>query len=410
MRILMLAPQPFFAERGTPISTLCRLEALARLGHRVDLLTYPMGEHVEIEGLRILRLRKLPFIRHVGIGPSLKKLLLDPLLFARATRLLRGGRYDCVHTHEEGAFLGAALRRLFGVPHLYDMHSSLPEQLVSYGVISPGLPLRLARVAERWLLRRTDVVIAVSSGLAEIAREANPRASAVVVHNKPWPLSSAAPDPREMKRLRGSLGLSDGALIVYTGNLSRNQGAELLVSAMPQVIEADDSAQLVLAGGEPRQVRRLRRMARQLNVDDRVTLLGRQSASVSAALIEMATVLVSPRRTGTVPPLKVYSYLRAGKPIVATRIAAHTEVLSDDTALLVASEPGAFANAIVSLLRDPELRERLGRNAHEQADACHDQARFDAGVREAYAAIESLRRDRAGAEADSPAVLGGKPQ
>ena len=152
MRILMIAPQPFFAERGTPISTLCRLEALARLGHRVDLLTYPMGENVEIEGLRILRLRKLPFIRSVAIGPSLKKLLLDPLLFMRAFQLLRGGRYDCLHTHEEGAFLGAVLRRLFAIPHMYDMHSSLPEQLVNYGVISPGLPLRIARAGERWVL------------------------------------------------------------------------------------------------------------------------------------------------------------------------------------------------------------------------------------------------------------------
>jgi len=65
---------------------------------------------------------------------------------------------------------------------------------------------------------------------------------------------------------------------------------------------------------------------------------------------------------------------------------------------------------MVSLLRDRDLRQRLGRNARERARSSYNEARFDAGVREAYAAIESLRGDGVRAESDGAAVLGGRPE
>src|ERR1041385_3764027 len=89
MRILMVAPQPFFRPRGTPFSVLHRIRALVRLGHLVDLVTYPLGESPVLEGLRILRSSALPGVRDVPVGPSLAKLALDGPLFMRASRLAR---------------------------------------------------------------------------------------------------------------------------------------------------------------------------------------------------------------------------------------------------------------------------------------------------------------------------------
>ena len=124
MRILMVAPQPFFRPRGTPFSVLHRIRALLRLGHLVDLVTYPVGESPVLEGLRILRSSGLPGVRDVPVGPSLAKLALDGPLFVRASRLARNGGYDLLHTHEEAGFLGAWLARRLGITHLYDMHST----------------------------------------------------------------------------------------------------------------------------------------------------------------------------------------------------------------------------------------------------------------------------------------------
>src|SRR6476659_2285805 len=80
VRILMIAPEPFFEPRGTPFSEFHRIRALTALGHQVDLVTYPFGRDVSMPGLRIFRCLKPPFVRSVKIGPSIAKIPLDALL------------------------------------------------------------------------------------------------------------------------------------------------------------------------------------------------------------------------------------------------------------------------------------------------------------------------------------------
>src|SRR3954470_21773894 len=80
VRILMIAPEPFFEPRGTPFSEFHRIRALTELGHQVDLVTYPFGEDVAMRGLRVFRSLRPPFVRQVKIGPSAAKIPLDALL------------------------------------------------------------------------------------------------------------------------------------------------------------------------------------------------------------------------------------------------------------------------------------------------------------------------------------------
>src|SRR5581483_8133299 len=126
MHILMIAPEPFFEPRGTPFSEYHRIRALTDLGHQVDLATYPFGHDVEMRGLRIVRSLRPPFVRGVKIGPSIAKIPLDALLTLTALRLALTRRYDAIHSHEEGGLIGVLLAAALRIPHLYDMHSSLP--------------------------------------------------------------------------------------------------------------------------------------------------------------------------------------------------------------------------------------------------------------------------------------------
>jgi len=82
-----------------------------------------------------------------------------------------------------------------------------------------------------------------------------------------------------------------------------------------------------------------------------------------------ATVLVSPRVRGTNTPMKVYSYLDSGRPVLATRLPTHTQVLDDEVALLVDPQPEPMAQGLVRLLQDEGLRERLAANARRFAQA-----------------------------------------
>ena len=105
----MIAPEPFFEPRGTPFSEFHRIRALTALGHQVDLVTYPFGQSVSMPGLRIFRSLRPPLVRRVKIGPSLAKIPLDALLALSATRRAFAGRYDVIHSHEEGGLIGVLL-------------------------------------------------------------------------------------------------------------------------------------------------------------------------------------------------------------------------------------------------------------------------------------------------------------
>src|SRR5581483_6375296 len=161
LRILMIAPEPFFEPRGTPFSEYHRIRALTALGHDVDLVTYPFGQPVSMPGLRIFRCARPPFISRVKIGPSAAKLPLDAMLTLTAVRRAAAERYDAIHSHEEGGVIGAALSAILRVPHLYDMHSSLPQQLTNFA-FSGSRILRAVFVAlERFMIRRSRAVIVI---------------------------------------------------------------------------------------------------------------------------------------------------------------------------------------------------------------------------------------------------------
>ena len=88
MKILLLAPQPFFQARGTPIAVRLVLEFLSSRGHRVDALTYHEGSDVDIPNCRVVRIPRLPGIRDIRPGFSLKKILCDLVMLFVCARMM----------------------------------------------------------------------------------------------------------------------------------------------------------------------------------------------------------------------------------------------------------------------------------------------------------------------------------
>ncbi len=131
MNILLLAPHPFYANRGTPIAVKFLCEGLSTLGHQLDVLTYHVGEDISLPGVTIHRIRKPPFIRRVPIGPSWQKLVCDFYLAVKMCRMLSCKQYDLVHAVEEAAFL--AVRT--DIPFIYDMDSLMSRQIVEKSLL-----------------------------------------------------------------------------------------------------------------------------------------------------------------------------------------------------------------------------------------------------------------------------------
>jgi glycosyltransferase involved in cell wall biosynthesis len=385
VRILLLAPQPFFEVRGTPLAVLHMTRALATLGHRVDLLTFPQGEPSPVEGVRHLRSLWLP-VGRVKAGPSLSKLALDVPFLAEAAFRLAFGRYDLVHAVEEAAHLIAPFARVLRVPLVTDVDSSIPDQLRYSGFATRGPLLWAAEVLERHALRHSAAAVTVCASLTDGVRARAPEVPVFQIEDPPLVAPGATPAPGAVDALRRELAPGPWPIVLYSGNFEPYQGVDLLLDALALV----PHVQLLLMGGSPADVARMKAEARSRGIGERSVFSGQRPPSELPAFFALADVLVSPRARGQNTPFKVYSYLASGKPLVATRIATHTQLLDDTTAFLVEPTPEGLADGIRAALDHPDdaaARARAGRDLIEREFSL---ARYRDKVARAYAAVESL--------------------
>jgi glycosyltransferase involved in cell wall biosynthesis len=365
LRILMLAPEPFFEPRGTPFSEYHRIKALTELGHSVDLVTYPFGADVAMPNLRILRTARPPFATRVPIGPSATKLVLDLYLSVTAWRQSRREAYDLVHSHEEAGVLGVWLARRMGVPHVYDMHSSLPQQLTNFKFARSRLLRWVFEKVEDASVFGSDVVVTICQDLQDHVTAMGAGERSILIENV---MGGDVEDPPTLSaadvRRTWDLDPHD-PVVLYTGTFEPYQGLDMLLEAAGLIAKSHPRVRFLIVGGRPEQVHAARAVAARAGANAIFT--GYQPAREIPAFVEAADILASPRITGTNTPLKIYSYLRAGKPIVATDLLTHTQVLDRETSLLVPPRAREFADALSRLIAEPELRARLADAARERA-------------------------------------------
>jgi len=357
MKILMLAPEPFFQPRGTPISVYFRIKALSDLGHRTNLVTYPLGGDVPFKNLSIRRVANPFRIGAIKIGPSAAKLPLDGLLFARAFWELLKTRYDLIFSHEEAGWFGAALGKLFHTPHIYDMHSSLPQQLENFDFSKSRLLKTIFLGLERLVLKNSGAVIVICRDLLEYVRKRGFGQKAVLLENfidfndfegGAWPADV-------IEKRRAEIAPRGEKIVLYAGNFEPYQGIPLLVEAFALV---RSGAVLLIVGGSKPEHDEMRAKTRALGIGDRVVFVEKVPPQQVPLYILLGDVLVSPRTSGTNTPLKIYSFLKSGKPLVATDLWTHTQVLNNGIAVLAAPEPRAFAEGMAFALDSEEAQGR----------------------------------------------------
>ena len=383
----MLAPEPFFEPRGTPFSEYHRIETLVELGYRIDLVTYPIGQDVDLPNLRIYRCARPPFVSRVAIGPSFVKILLDLLLAVTATRLAHRGRYAAIHSHEEAGALGVWLARRLGIPHLYDMHSSLPQQLTNFNYSRSRLVQRVFERSERAIIDGSRVVITICQELQDTVIATGAGERAILIENVMGGDVAAADRSLPVREQRGIS--ASTPLVLYTGTFEAYQGLELLYGAAARLKRTHPAARILIVGGDPDQVTAARVGAARDGLP--LIFTGWRPAIEMPAFVAACDILVSPRTAGTNTPLKIYSYLRSGRPIVATDLRTHTQVLEPGTAVLVPPDPTAFAAAVGRLIDDPAERQRVATAAAALAARKYDRASYVERTREAYVRLLGAR-------------------
>ncbi len=367
--ILMIAPQPWFQPRGTPFSVLHRIKALTLLGHDVDLVTYAVGQDVPMPRLRIFRAPAVPFAKNVRIGPSVGKIFHDLMLYRRVRGVLRQNRYDLLHTHEEASFFGHHLAKRYHLPHLYDMHSSLPQQLRNFRFSRSKMLYTLFERLEHETINHANAVITICPELQKYVESKFPDKPSFLIENVADNSIVFPPSPGQSASLRRQYGLEDGSVVLYYGTLEAYQGIPLLLESARKVCQKSTNAvRFLIVGGQDSQVAEYRRQMAKQQLSDHIIFTGFVQPQLIPAFIELADVLVSPRVSGSNSPLKIYSYLRSGKPVVATRHITHTQILTDRVAILVDPEHEAFAEGILRALQKKEELKEMTRAAAQLAE------------------------------------------
>ena len=372
MRTLVIAPQPFFSPRGTPFSVYYRTLIMSQLGARIDLLTYGEGQDVDLPNVRIIRIPRFRFLGPVKTGPSLLKLFLDCFVALWTVALLVRNRYAVVHAHEEAVFFCRFLKPVFRFKLVYDMHSSLPQQLRNFDFTKSRIVGGIFRWLENSSIRTADAVITICPDLADYVATINDKPE------KHFLIENSLFDPVRLKSNPADDG-DDGAsastisprsdppqgrpLIVYAGTLEHYQGIDILIKSFAMVIETHALAFLVIVGGTDEQVARYKQLAQDIGIGSHILFTGRLPQEMANTYINSATILVSPRSEGTNTPLKIYQQLASGIPLVATNIYSHTQVLTPDVAILVDPNPKSMARGIIKALNDPNECNSLVDNA-----------------------------------------------
>jgi len=378
VKILLLAPQPFYQERGTPIAVKMLAEDLYSSGHDIELLTYHEGEEPENWNIEIHRIVSIPGLSNISPGFSIKKIICDGLMFLQAIRLCLKKKYDVVHAVEESVFIAVILKMVFNTRCVYDVDSWLSDQLqekYQFLRCCKGLFSFFEKIA----VTRSDGAVVVCKALEEKVKQFDPNIPVLRLED----VSLLQEFEGDFESLETVVGNND-PFILYVGNLEKYQGINLLLDSFKIICEKNKKCNLVIIGGTEETREKYVKIAEELAIDSRVFFIGTRPLENLSMYLMQASILVSPRIKGENTPMKVYSYLASGVPLVATKIKSHTQVLDDTVACIADPDPRSFAMALERVLGNKQLAGDIGTAAKHMVAAQYSRPAFKKKITEFY--------------------------
>jgi PEP-CTERM/exosortase A-associated glycosyltransferase len=374
MRILHVLDHSIPVHSGYAFRTLAILREQRALGWETEHVTsakheLPCPPVEEVDGLRFHRtapirsfFERLPAGNHVaaiqGLGRRLKDLIptLNP---------------DVIHAHSPCltgiAALGVARR--FGLPVVYEMRASWEDAAIVHGTARPGsVRYRLSRGLETWVMRQADAVTTICEGLRrDIVSRGIPEAKVTVIPNAVDPLRFRT-DGRPNAGLARRLGLEGARVVGFIGSFYAYEGVDLLLEALPRMLERLPSIRLLLVGGGYEEAA-LKRQAAEAGIADKVIFAGRVPHEAVQDYYNLVEVFAYPRHrtrlTETVTPLKPLEAMAQGRALVASDVGGHHELIrhGETGRLFEAGNAVALGEAVLALLEDPHGADAIRQRA-----------------------------------------------
>jgi glycosyltransferase involved in cell wall biosynthesis len=365
--VLVIAPTPFFADRGCHVRIYEEVKLLQEIGYHVEVCTYHHGR--DLPGISTRRTPTFRWYTKLGPGPSYHKFYVDIFLLWEAFRAVRKLRPVMIHAHlHEGAVIGGILGKLCRIPCIADLQGSLTKELSDYRFAGRNrLVYRLFRGIEKWIDHLPDHILVSSEMLAEdLVHRFGLRSDGITVARDGVGRSffeQGDGDPR------AGLGIPEHhKVVVFMGVLTRLQGVEILMETIPQVLAARDDVTFLVIGFPREQEFRAR--LEKAGLGGRAIFAGRVDYLRVARLLATADLAVSPKISETEGNGKLYNYMACGLPTVVFESGINREILGELGIYVPEKSARAFARGILDALANEslleELRPKLRRKAQEE--------------------------------------------
>ncbi len=377
MKILIVAPQPFFSFRGTPIATKLLIQELIKLGHKVDILTFHLGEDLNIKDLRTIRIWKLKFIRNIPIGFSIGKLVCDVFLTIKLFYIVTKNNYDVIHAIEESIFPAILISKIFKIPVIYDMDSLLyiPKDSNSFLY---KVHKNLAKFFLKKIIRIPVKVVVSNNHLKNYIKvNISSQARIVVLRDSPIRAIEAK------ENLRKKFNLYDKYLFLYIGNLTSYQGIGLAIEAFSKV--KTDKYKFIVIGGDKKQILKYKKLAIKHKVFDKIIFLGVRPIEYMLYYLIQADALILPKLTGNLTPMKANYYKLSRVPILATDIPGNTEILEGSNTYFFKPNVDSFTYVIEKFMKSQnDLSDKENDLFSIKKDAKKFQIRYNLLIKQLY--------------------------
>ena len=365
LRVLVIAPTPFFGDRGCHVRIYEEIRALEALGVESLVVTYPTGQ--DLPDVRTARARPVPGIKAGPLGFSPGRPILDLAVLVAAHREIRRFHPHLLHAHlHEGIAIGVALRAWHRLPLVADLQGSLTAEMVDQGVMgSDGVMATLVRAVERWLVRRPDRTLTSSSYGIRLLTALGVDQRSVTSLPDGVDLETFCPEPAD-RLLVERLGLVGKRIVIFLGVLTDYQGVDLLLDVAAIMVRTNPDVH-VLVLGYPNE-ERYRAEAKARGLDEVMTFPGRVPYADAAQWLSVGEIAVSPKRSVTEANGKLLNYMACGLPVVASDSPVNRELLGESGVYAPIDDAEAFAARLSELLADPERGRTIGAGLRARAE------------------------------------------
>ncbi len=241
---------------------------------------------------------------------------------------------------------------------------------------------------ERFTAKHAAAVITTGPGLAAQVRKMKNCPAVFDIFDIPSSLVEAKAE--QVKELREELkNIEDDVLITYVGSFAVYQGVDLMFDSIVKVVAENKKALFLIIGGSQDEITERKAWLKERNAERRVVFAGKIPPDILPAYLAASDILLSPRQAGVNTPLKILDYFKAGGAVVATDIPANRLLVDDSTAMLVAPDDEEFAEGIIKLINEGELRNKIANAGYELYRSKYNFGEFSKMIGECYSTVVS---------------------